>query len=129
MSEKNLAIVKRAMTAGDPEELIGILDENVEWDYVGAFPESRTYHGPDAVREFLHEWAGAFEGFGFEAEDLIDVEDSVVVHLRQWGRGKETGADVENRTWQVLTLRDGWVIRCRGYNTKTEALEAAGRSN
>jgi ketosteroid isomerase-like protein len=110
----------------NPEALLAILDENVEWDYVGAFPEVVTYHGPEAVRAFLGEWAAAFDGFGFEAEEVIDAGDHVVVHLHQWGHGKETGAQVESRTWQVFTFRDGRIVHCRGYATKPEAFEAAG---
>ena len=57
---------------------------------------------------------------------MIDAGNCVVVLLRQWGRGKETGAQVENRTWQVFTFRDGKIVHCRGYATQAEALEAAG---
>ena len=102
-----------------------MLDENVEWDYVGAFPEIVTYHGPDEVREFLAQWSGAFEDFGFQAEEARDAGDSIVFCLHQWGRGKETGAEVESRTWQVMTFRRGKVVHCRGYDSKAEALEAA----
>jgi ketosteroid isomerase-like protein len=130
MSQENLEIVRRALPEGAPgnaEALLGILDEDVEWDYVGAFPEGvQTYRGPEEVREFLRQWAEGFDDFGFEAEEAIDADDAVVIRLHQWGRGKGTGAPVESRTWQVLTLRDGKVIHCRGYESKADALEAAG---
>jgi ketosteroid isomerase-like protein len=128
ISEQNIELLGRALASAqaDPEALFAILDENVEWDYVGAFPETVTYRGPDAVREFFHQWSGAFDDFGLEAEEVIDAGDSVLVHLHQWGRGKETGAQVENRSWQVFTFRDGKVIHCGGYATKAEALKAAG---
>jgi ketosteroid isomerase-like protein len=132
MSQKNLDILRKALPArgpGDVEALLGILDDNVEWDYVGAFPEGlTTYHGPSEVRMFLQQWAEAFEDFGFEAEETIDAGDSIVVRLHQWGRGKETGAQVENRSWQMFTFRDGKVVHCRGYATKAEGVEAAGLS-
>ena len=129
VSQENVEILRRALpdsAPADVEALFAILDENVKWDYVGAFPEEVTYHGPEEVREFLGQWAGGFDDFGFEAEEAIDAGDSVVIHLHQWGRGKETGAQVESRTWQVFTFRGGKVVHCRGYSTKTEALEAAG---
>ena len=113
---------------GNPEDLFSILDENVEWDYVGAFPEIQTAHGPAEVREFLREWSEAFDDFNFQAEEMLDAGDSVVVHVRQWGRGKETGAHVENHDWQVFTFRNGKVVHCRGYDTEAQALEAAGVS-
>jgi ketosteroid isomerase-like protein len=130
LSQDNVEIVRQAMSAApaDPEALFSILDEQVEWDYVGAFPEVVTYRGPDAVRGFFREWSGAFDDFGFEAEEVLGAGDSVLVLLHQWGHGKETGAGVENRTWQVFTLRGGKVVHCRGYETKAEALEAGGIS-
>jgi ketosteroid isomerase-like protein len=130
MSQENVEIMRRALAAApaDPEALFSIMDEQVEWDYVGAFPETATYHGPEAVREFFREWSGAFDDFGFEAEALLDGGDSVLVLLHQWGHGKETGARVESRIWQVFTLRGGKVVHCRGYETKADALEAAGLS-
>ena len=129
MSQDNVEILRGALpdsAPADVEALFALLDERVEWDYVGAFPEAVTYHGPDEVREFLQQWAGAFDDFGFAAEEAIGAGDFVVVLLHQWGHGKETGAQVESRTWQVFTFRDGKIVHCRGYSTKDEALQAAG---
>jgi ketosteroid isomerase-like protein len=131
MSQENVEILRRALpdsAPGNVEALFSILDENVAWDYVGAFPEIRTAHGPAEVREFLRGWSEAFDDFGFQAEEAIAAGDSVVVLVRQWGRGKETGADVESRDWQVFTFRDAKVVHCRGYDNKSEVLEAAGLS-
>jgi ketosteroid isomerase-like protein len=130
MSQENVELVRRALAAApaDPEALFSILDEQVEWDYVGAFPEVVTYHGPGEVREFFREWSGAFDDFGFEAEEVFEAGDSVLALLHQWGHGKDTGARVENRTWQMFTFRDGKIVHCRGYETKDEALRAAGQS-
>src|SRR2546428_13039700 len=97
MSRENVEILREALASApaNPEALFAALDEKVDWDYVGAFPESATYHGPDAVREFFGQWSGAFDDFGLEAEEVIDAGDSVLVRLHQWGRGKETGAQAE----------------------------------
>jgi ketosteroid isomerase-like protein len=126
MSQDNVETIQWALASSAPGALLAILDENVEWDYVGAFPEAVTYHGPAEVGEFLRGWAAGFDEFGFEADETIDAGDRVVVCLHQWGRGKETGARVESHTWQVFTFQHGKVTRCRGYTTKAEALEAVG---
>ena len=128
MSQENVETLRGAVASG-PAALLEILDEEVEWDYVGAFPEAVTYHGPQQVGQFLSEWASGFDDFGFEADEIVDAGDSVMVYLHQWGRGKDTGAEVDSRTWQVFTFRDGKVVHCRGYTTKGEALEAAGMSD
>ena len=132
LSQENMEILRQALPESGPanaDALLGLLDQDVEWDYVGAFPEGlTTYHGPAEVRDFLGQWAEAFEDFGFEAEEMVDAGESVVIRLHQWGRGKETGAQVENRSWQTFTFRDGKIVHCRGYATKAEAFEAAGLS-
>ena len=127
MSQENVEAIRTAVASG-PAALLAILDEEVEWDYVGAFPEVVSYHGPAQVGEFFREWTSGFDGFGFEAEEIIDAGHAVAVHLHQWGRGKDTGAQVESRTWQVFTFRGDKVVHCRGYATKAEALEAVGMS-
>jgi ketosteroid isomerase-like protein len=125
MPRGDLENLRRAL-ASDPPALLALLDDDVRWDYVGAFPEAVTYHGPQEVGDFLREWAGGFDDFGFEAEETIEAGDStIVVGLHQWGRGKETGARVESRTWQVFSFRDGKIVSCRGYQTRAEALTAA----
>jgi ketosteroid isomerase-like protein len=131
MSQENVEILRKAMpesAPANPEVLFSILDESVEWDYVGAFPEIQTAHGPAEVREFLRGWSEAFDEFGFQAEEMVEAGDCVAVRVRQWGRGKGTGAKVENYVWQVFTFRNEKVIHCRGYDTKAQALEAVGLS-
>ena len=128
MPNRNVELISAALAAApdDPEPLFALLDEDVVWDYVGAFPESATYHGPDEVRAFFAQWAGAFDDFAVEAEDVNGAGDHVVVRMRQSGRGKETGALVENRVWQVFTLRAGKIVRCSGFQSEADALAAAG---
>ena len=124
MSQADLESLRRALASG-PAALLALLDENVQWDYVGAFPEAVTYHGPREVAGFFQEWAAGFDDFGFEAEETIAAGEAVVVGLHQWGRGKETGAEVESRTWQLFRFKDGRIVSCRGYATRAEALTAA----
>ena len=127
MSQENVEKARTALASG-PAGVLGILHDEVEWDYVGAFPEAVTYRGPEQVAEFLRGWAAGFDDFGFEAEEIIDAGEAVLVLLHQWGRGKDTGAQVESRTWQAFTFREGKVVHCHGYDTRAEALEAVGSS-
>jgi ketosteroid isomerase-like protein len=71
---------------------------------------------------------GAFEKWDYEAGKLIDAGDAVVARVHQWGRGKASGVIVENRFWQVWTLREGKAIKATRHTDKTEALKAAGLS-
>ena len=60
--------------------------------------------------------------------EYIDAGDSVVVAFRWWGRGKSSGVPVESDFFGVHDLRDGKIVRFRQYDTRAEALEAAGLS-
>ena len=129
MSRENVELVRRMLDEAreDPEVLYGLLADDVEWDTGDLrLPGPSTRRGPDGVREFFRDWVGAFEAWGYEAEELIDAGDATVVQLHQWGRGKGSGATVENRFWGVWTVRDGKVIRATHHVEKAQALAAAG---
>jgi ketosteroid isomerase-like protein len=129
MSQESLELVRRMLDEArrNPEAMFDMFADDVEWDTGDLrLPGPTTHHGPDGVREFFRDWVGAFEEWGYEAEEIIDGGDSIVVHIHQWGRGKGSGATVENRFWQVWTVRDGKVIRATHHFEKAHALEAAG---
>jgi hypothetical protein len=48
------------------------------------------------------------------------------VGFRIKGRGKSSGAEVEMSRWNVYRIRSGLVIRVEVFETKAEALDAAG---
>jgi hypothetical protein len=52
----------------------------------------------------------------------------VVVLSRERGRGTLSEVEVEREVGQVVTLRDGKMVRVRLYGSWSEALEAAGLS-
>jgi hypothetical protein len=50
-----------------------------------------------------------------------------VVRIRQGGRGKQSGVEVEMPPyWQVYRLRDDRAVRIEVYRDQAEALEAVG---
>lgn len=129
MSEENVEIIRRMLSEVQerPEAMYELLDEDVQWETADLGPLlPASGRGPDTVRAFFRTWIGAFKDWGFEAEELIDSGDSVVVHVHQWGRGKSSGVEVDNRFWQVWTMRDGKVVRATNHTEKTDALQAAG---
>jgi ketosteroid isomerase-like protein len=129
MSQENVEILLHAFDEApeNPEPFFALFDENVEWDMSGGpFPIQKKVYGPEEVREFFRTWAGTFDDWGFEAEEIIDAGPSVFVCLRQWGQGKGSGVPVEVRFFQVWTFEDDKVIRYQASMDRAEALEAAG---
>jgi ketosteroid isomerase-like protein len=58
--------------------------------------------------------------------EAVEAGDSVVARVHQWGRGKGSGATVDDSHWQVWTVRDGKVVRVIIRADREAALEAAG---
>jgi ketosteroid isomerase-like protein len=116
MSKESVELVTRVLReARDrPAALWEVLDDDVVWE-VGALgmPDiAGTYRGPDGVREFFRRWVGPFDEWDFEAVEVRDEGDSVLCRIRQWGRGRGSGAEVENEFWLEWTVRDGRIVRC-----------------
>jgi ketosteroid isomerase-like protein len=103
----------------------------VSWEFAALdLPDVGTtqFRGPAGVREFFRRWVGPFDEWGYEVREAIDAGDSVVGHSHQWGRGKGSGATVESRFRQVLTLCDGKIVRAAHRSEKAQALDAVGLS-
>src|SRR5215213_9162478 len=57
---------------------------------------------------------------------LIDAGPSVVIVLREHGRGKGSGAPFDQELPQLWTFRGDRIIRWGSFQARAEALEAAG---
>jgi len=128
MSQENVELVRRTyeLTRRDAESFFAVCDPAIEWDMSRGMPDGRVYHGHEGVREFWRSWTGTWDGFDFQLEAVIDVDDEVVAHAHQVGRGRGSGVAVEMRNGHVWTLRDGKVTRFRAFQSFEEALEAVG---
>jgi ketosteroid isomerase-like protein len=79
--------------------------------------------GRPAVAEDMQE---AWEYFHPEPIDFLDAGEHVVVDSRWKGRGRASGVEVERKTTQVWTLRQGKVVRFETFTERALALEAVG---
>jgi ketosteroid isomerase-like protein len=131
MSDENVEVVRRAWEAwdrGDMGALFDFYDPDVEWDMTHSYvPDMGLFHGHDGIREFFREWRAFFVEYHAEAEEFVDAGDSVIVRVRQAGRGRASSVDVEMPAyWQLYTLRDGRAVRVAIYREEGDARAAAG---
>jgi ketosteroid isomerase-like protein len=127
MSGENVDLVRRAVN--DVHAFWSMLDEYVVWDLRGraGVPDlDRVYVGRDAVIAGSRRCWGTWGDYRVEVEELLDAGPSVVVILREHGRGKGSGAPFEESHPQLWTFRAGRIIRWESFQTRAEALEAAG---
>jgi ketosteroid isomerase-like protein len=112
-----LAAMPRTMAFCHPE---------VEW----TVPEDgTTYRGREGVRQRLEEWLESFNEYRYDVQRIIDCGgDEVLVEAAEVGRGAMSGAKVRSTNYELLTIRDGMIMRIREFYDEGDALEAAGLS-
>ncbi len=90
--------------------------------------DSRTYRGHDGVLESWKGWLDGFDRYGATLDRVVDAGDRVFVSAREEGRGAISGVTVGDSLYQVLTFRDGKVLRYQEFYDEADAREAAGLS-
>ena len=130
MSQENVEIVRRAFGVltipGDPEKVIAAIDPGFAMDLVAVGGQPAHYDGASGIREFFRDVEEDWESFRFDATDLRDLGDRVLVLGDVHGRGRASGIDVEAKWAYIVGVREGKVAGLRGFLDQGEALEAAG---
>ena len=128
VSQENVEIVRshfEAYLSGDNESALAAYDPEVEFDAT-LRPEGQVYRGLEGVAEAMRVWTGAWEDWKVDVEDVIDAGDRVLMIVSESGRGKGSGIEIDQKVFVVFTMRDGRIVRWKGFLDKNQALEAAG---
>jgi ketosteroid isomerase-like protein len=88
--------------------------------------DQEVLHGHAELAQYVRRFRGTFRDFRFEVRRLVDINDSVLALVREAGRGKGSGIEIERRHGLVYTLRAGKIVRITQYPTDAKALEATG---
>ena len=90
--------------------------EDAVFDVSAVFTDVAPMRGKANIRRYWHELRETWEGLRLDPVEVLDVGDGrYVADLRLWGKGKRSGAEVEQRFAFLYTVRpeDGKVIRVR----------------
>ena len=89
-----------------------------------------VHHGREGVREALERWLESFDEYRFEIQRIVDCGgDEVLVVGCEFGRGARSGVEISTVNYELLTFRDGMIVRFREFYDRDAALEAAGLSS
>ena len=130
MSQESVEIASRWYeVAGSKEQLLAAMPRTmalchpeVEWS---APEDGSTYRGRDGVRQRLEEWLESFADYRYEVQRITDCGgDEVLVEATEVGRGATSGAEVRSTNYELLTFRDGMIVRIREFYDEGDALEA-----
>ena|SRR5436190_5864540 len=128
MSQANVELVQRGfehfVATGEPAW--ETLHEHVEV-YDHDIMDGKEYRGHADVRRWLFEdWASAWSKWSAEPEEFIDADERVIAVFRVTATGRGSGVELERQDAMLYVVRDLKIVRIDYYNSKQQALEAAG---
>jgi ketosteroid isomerase-like protein len=132
MSEENVEVVSRAHEAFNLRDL-DALAELAEPDWVMDWsrsigPQRGVYRGRAGAEEWIAAISEAFESFEILPLEYVGAGERIVVPTRVKGRGRGSGVVVDAEGVTLWELKRGKVTKLTLYETRQEALEAAGLS-
>ena len=129
MSQENVEIVRRGYEhfsrTGELDR--DAFDADPVFDNSNAvFADPGVYRGFDRIRKWLIAQGEMWESQRYEPEEFIPIGvDQVVVPQKIVSVGRD-GVEVVAHTANLFTLHAGKVTSMKNFQTKAEALEAAG---
>jgi ketosteroid isomerase-like protein len=130
MSQENVEMLRQAFEAFARRDQTGwyeLADPSLEVIPVGDWPEGEI-RGREAAWDFFVATEEPWEPGSYEIVKAIDSDDKVVTHLQRYMRGKSSGVEVQYDYWLIAVIRNGKALRLEWFETREEALEAAGLS-
>jgi ketosteroid isomerase-like protein len=110
----------------DFDAAVEFFDPEIEW-VLPPRQSSDSCRGPDEIKRFWEGLDETMEELRLEPQEFVDAGDHVATRLRHHGRGRLSGAEINEEMYhQVATFRDGRMVRIEYFGEWSEALEAAG---
>jgi ketosteroid isomerase-like protein len=132
MSQKNVELAARfyepatskaELLAAMPRAML-LCHPDVEWT---SREDGLTYRGREGAMGAMERYLESFDDYRFEVQRIIDCGgDDVLVIGLEVATGARSCAEVRSLNYELLTIRDGMIVRFRDFRHETEALEAAG---
>jgi ketosteroid isomerase-like protein len=129
VSEENVEIVRRVLgifnEGGVDAVPLDLLDPELTFGMPPEQPDPGVFRGRDVALAALREWSESWETQHSEIERVIDQGDRVVVLTRETLLGRDR-IEVDQRSGNVVTFKDGKILRWDAYWDQGRALRAAG---
>jgi ketosteroid isomerase-like protein len=118
-----------AWNSGDMAALIDVFDAEVEvHPALSSFLASTVYRGHEGVAAWYEETYEPWAELYAEPQRFIEAGERTVVVAALRARVPGGQVDVEGEIAQVVTVRDGRIVRLDGYEEADDAFVAVGVS-
>jgi ketosteroid isomerase-like protein len=102
--------------------------EDGEFDLSAVFTDTPPFRGHESMRRRWDEMWETWEGIRLDPLEVLDLDHGrFVVDVRLWGKGKRSGAEVDQRFAYLYTLReeDEKIVRCQLFPSVQAAMDVA----
>jgi len=130
MSRENVELVRRmyeAYLSGDADRALSYVHPEAEADF-SVRVDAGIGRGREELGRIVTAWVATWDDYSEEIDELIDLGDRVCLAATQRGRGKGSGAELEQRFAGLYEVHDGLITRITMFRSRDSALEAARAS-
>jgi len=130
MCNQNEWIVREAFLAyqrGDVARMMDFVDQDLEWTYLDPGqedPQPRICHGREELDKALRRQADL--GLRAELEAVVAAGDRVMLVMRTPGIDQYRHRQADDRTYDIVTVRDGLIVGLHACRDRGEARSLAG---
>ena len=130
MCNENEWIVREAFLAydrGDFARMMDFVDPGLQWTYLDpglADPPPQVCRGREELEKALRRQAAL--GLRSELEEVVAAGDQVILVMRTPGLDQHRGKQADDRTYDVVTVRDGRIVELHACRDHAEARSLAG---
>lgn len=130
MCNQNEWIVREAFLAydrGDVARMMDFVDPGLEWSCLDPSledPQPRVCHGREELERHLRGLADA--GLRAKLEQVVAAGEKVILVMRTPGLDQYRHRQAGDRTYDVVTVRDGLITRLHACRDRGEARSFAG---
>jgi ketosteroid isomerase-like protein len=122
--EKRLRAGIEAFNREEFDETLEFMHPDIEWHRGATSVEGGVLRGRDSLRALMT--PDVFDRQVLRVNDITVNCDKVLVETQFRARGRTSGIELENRGWQVWTVRDDLAVRVELFDHEAAAREAAG---
>src|SRR5437763_5390524 len=122
MPRETVDVIRELFSALDRNDLAAALDAfhpDVEWS-----PTEGSYQGIAGVGEAFIEWLEPWDEHRIEPEEFVADADQVLVTIHITARGEHSGMEIDQRFFQLYTVRDEKIRRMVEYVDREQAVRA-----
>ena len=125
MSEGHIELVRRTYAAwnrGDISGLIELTHPDFQWVEPREIVGASGGRGRPGFERYLRSFSEVWQEFSWHPETFRHAGDLLLVVVREVGRGRLSGARVEQRLAHLWTIRNGRSVRMERYVDQRQAL-------